>query len=368
MMKKKIILISVSGNTGSDRKVNDLEFFLKKNNFEVNVYNIFEPYFVSNYYIRSFLCRIKKIPGGRFFALLLADFILYFHCKKNDKIGIICVTYPLIGIFQFINLLKKRYTYFYYIPDMMWMKKYVKNRYWKFFSFFAFMSINTCHFILAPTASAMIDLITFIDIKYHNKILRMSEYCNADYWQNINSSIPASDLLNKKFIFFPGVLKPSKNCINTILAFEKLHQNNKTIVLVLLLNKNKFVEFFKKNNIILSEEILSAIFFLDNISDSSMKWLYENCSLLSIVSIEEGVGLPILEGQLFNSNILTSISSAMPQTSGLKAFFADPFSIDSIYNGFLKILNRDLTNSAISFEELNEKSLLKDMSHIYNSI
>ncbi len=366
-MSKKLILVSVSGDTGSDRKVNDLQQILLRNNYLIDVYNVFSPHQINNKLIKFLLLYIKKKPGGRFFALLIADVYLFFNIKKDDNVGVLCVTYPLIGIFNRINTFCKVYTYFYYIPDMMWMKKYVSNTYWYIFRKFAFLSINSCHFILAPTSSAMIDLLTFIKIKDQKKIMRMTEYFNSDYWVNLEPQKPINITFGSKFIFAPGVLKPSKNIINNILAFDKLQPYN-DIHLVLLVNKNAFLEYLKSFGVKVLESTIDKIIFMEKINDAKMKWLYQNCLFVSIPSIEEGVGLPILEGQALNAKILTSISSAMPQTSALNAIFVDPFSVNSIYNGFIKIIENKDANCSTAFDIMSEETLLFDISEIYKKI
>ncbi len=207
---------------------------------------------------------------------------------------------------------------------MMWMKKYVSNFRWKLQSIISRGGIINADVILTPTTSAQIDCITFIHKKHHKKIARLTSPINKEYWEN-TLSVCVKALKDKKYIFHPAGLKNTKNTNNAIEAFFNLGIDD--VYFVYIKNSsnsgNKYIDEFG-----------DRLITLCNLSDSEMKWLYENSLFVSIVSIEEGIGLPILEAKHFGKIAVVSNASALPETAEHNAIFVDPFSKASICDGY----------------------------------
>lgn len=77
---------------------------------------------------------------------------------------------------------------------------------------------------------------------------------------------------------------------------------------------------------------------LSNISDGELVYLYQNAALLSFCSMEEGFGLPIIEAQYRGCPVLSSSCSSMPEVGGDAAHYVDPYRIDEIRDGIMKII------------------------------
>jgi len=84
-----------------------------------------------------------------------------------------------------------------------------------------------------------------------------------------------------------------------------------------------------------SEIEYSNAFDLD---DDEMEEEYRNADIIAFCSTYEGFGLPIIEGQMMRTPVITSNLSPMKEVSGGAAFLADPFNVESIRAGILKIL------------------------------
>ena len=76
-----------------------------------------------------------------------------------------------------------------------------------------------------------------------------------------------------------------------------------------------------------------------NISQHEIIAEYYLCDVLAFVSTYEGFGLPILEAQAAGRVVLTSNVASMPEVAGSGALLVDPFSVEEIRNGILKIIN-----------------------------
>lgn len=79
-----------------------------------------------------------------------------------------------------------------------------------------------------------------------------------------------------------------------------------------------------------------------NLSPEQMIEEYKNCDILSMVSLYESFGLPIIEAQAVGRAVITSDTAAMPEVAGKGACFVDPTDVESIRAGILQIIEDEL--------------------------
>jgi len=82
----------------------------------------------------------------------------------------------------------------------------------------------------------------------------------------------------------------------------------------------------------ISHEILSGL------TNNELIEQYQQCDMLSFVSLLEGFGLPILEAQSTGRPVITSNLSSMPEVAGRGACLVDPYNVGSIREGILKVI------------------------------
>lgn len=75
---------------------------------------------------------------------------------------------------------------------------------------------------------------------------------------------------------------------------------------------------------------------------------YSQADIVSFVSLYEGFGMPIIEAQATGRPVITSNCSSMPEVGGEAALYVDPYSIEEIRSGILRLINEpDLREALI---------------------
>lgn len=76
---------------------------------------------------------------------------------------------------------------------------------------------------------------------------------------------------------------------------------------------------------------------------------YQSADIVTVVSTLEGFGMPIIEAQTVGRPVVTSNISSMPEVAGNGACLVDPFNIDAIKEGILKVVrDRDYRDKLVS--------------------
>ncbi len=83
----------------------------------------------------------------------------------------------------------------------------------------------------------------------------------------------------------------------------------------------------------------------------------KRCDILFFASTYEGFGMPIVEANIVGRPVITSNFYSMPEVAGDSALIVDPYNIDEIRNGILKIINDDVNRNELIKKDLR---ILKD--------
>lgn len=75
-----------------------------------------------------------------------------------------------------------------------------------------------------------------------------------------------------------------------------------------------------------------------DVSDADILAAYIRCDLVLFASTHEGFGLPIVEGQAIGRPVVTSNCSSMAEVAADSACLVDPWAIDSIRAGVLRVV------------------------------
>lgn len=138
--------------------------------------------------------------------------------------------------------------------------------------------------------------------------------------------------------------KSNKNLERTIKALETI----KCRLLVIGALSEEQVELLKECKIDYTNR--KYIPFLE------IKAAYEECDLVSFVSLYEGFGMPVIEAQAVGRPVLASAIEPITEVAGGAACFVNPYNVDEIRQGVLKIINdEDFRNNLVLKGQENVK-------------
>ncbi len=125
-------------------------------------------------------------------------------------------------------------------------------------------------------------------------------------------------------------------------------------------NLNRFIEAVKGLNIHLMivgklndvqiKALTTQNISFENVSRATEEQLfdyYQRAQVLLFASLKEGFGMPIVEAQQQGLPVVTSDCSSMPAVAGGGALLVDPYSVSSIRDGLIKLLNDDKLRTEI---------------------
>ncbi len=122
-----------------------------------------------------------------------------------------------------------------------------------------------------------------------------------------------------EMVLLVGVLENRKNVVNALRALGRLPAHYR---LVLVGGDGYGSETI--HNFIQKEQLAWRIKLLGRVTDERLSILYQAASVLLFPSLEEGFGLPVLEGMAHELPVVASRASSLPEVGGEAALYIDP--------------------------------------------
>lgn len=150
-------------------------------------------------------------------------------------------------------------------------------------------------------------------------------YCGVNFKLFFNSTSLQTTKF-KKYILFVGNVKPHKNLITLLKAYNVLSSQIKSEYKLLILGKKEGfmtpdLEIFKFIN---DNNLEQYINFTGYVEDDDVPSFYQKASLFVFPSLYEGFGLPILEAMASGIPVLSSNSSSLPEVGGDAVVYFNP--------------------------------------------
>ncbi|HEY1301938.1 MAG TPA: glycosyltransferase family 1 protein [Vicinamibacterales bacterium] len=151
--------------------------------------------------------------------------------------------------------------------------------------------------------------------------------------------------LNHQFVLYVGNIKPHKNLVRLIEAFDELRRSGFDHVKLLIIG-DEISKLPSLRRAVHHYKLHKQVRFLGYLSDDQLAILYRLASVFAFPSLYEGFGLPPLEAMASGTPVVTSNVSSLPEVVGDAAVLVNPYDVDAIVDG----LRRVLTDPALAAE------------------
>jgi glycosyltransferase involved in cell wall biosynthesis len=140
----------------------------------------------------------------------------------------------------------------------------------------------------------------------------------------------------KEYFIYIGSLHPRKNIRRLFLAFDRFkEQTGSDMKLVIvgqkLFHTKQILKTYRSSN------FRNDILFTGRIDNESLAALLASANALTLFSLFEGFGIPIIEAMNCQIPVLCSDVTSLPEVAGEAALYADPRSIDSMAQSMVRI-------------------------------
>lgn len=178
--------------------------------------------------------------------------------------------------------------------------------------------------------------------------------------------------INGKYILVVGTFEPRKNLVRMLEAFKIIAEKFSDINLVLIGKKGwLYGDIYEKiNDIRIAERVISTGY----VDDEDMPYLYRGAEVFCYPSLYEGFGLPPLEAMSCGTPVVVSNTSSLPEVVGDAGIYIDPYDIESIANGIIRVLNdstlrQDLKNRGLKqCEKFSWERAASQVIEVYREI
>ena len=190
-----------------------------------------------------------------------------------------------------------------------------------------------------------------------NKISRIyngvGEHFNADELSQDQQEnlIKKYDIPND-FALFLGNTDPKKNTPNTLKAFVKFAEKNKSAYLVIGDIDQSYVE--KCLPASTPMDVKKRIVSVGYIDNQDLPGLLKLARIFLYTSLRESFGIPLVEGMRCGTPVITSNTSSMPEIAQGAALLVDPFSVEDIANSSDRLWNDKMLRA-----EFKEKGIAR---------
>lgn len=159
-------------------------------------------------------------------------------------------------------------------------------------------------------------------------------YCGVDRLFFEGNKQPAGAVLSlpTKYILFVGNVKPHKNLITLLKAYNALEKGlQDNYKLVIIGKKEGFIT--QDSNLmgyIETNGLTNNILFTGYLEDYLIPIIYKKAALFVFPSLYEGFGLPVLEALAAGTPVLSSDAASLPEVGGDAVEYFKPLNVESL--------------------------------------
>jgi len=140
----------------------------------------------------------------------------------------------------------------------------------------------------------------------------------------------------EEYFLFVGALSPRKNVARLLKAFDEFKKAEPS-KMKLVIAGEKMWKTSDIENVYSAMKFKSDVIFAGRLGTNELKDVMASAFALVFVPYFEGFGIPIVEAMYCDVPVITSNVTSMPEVAGNAGLLVDPFSVDSIKNGMMKM-------------------------------
>jgi glycosyltransferase involved in cell wall biosynthesis len=151
----------------------------------------------------------------------------------------------------------------------------------------------------------------------------------------------------KPFLLFVGNIKPHKNLVNLIKAFEFIKERIPHDLVIIGKGAGLITE--DKKALQLAKKLGNRICFSGYVDDAALKQHFVHADALVFPSLHEGFGFPPLEAMACRCPTLVSNTTSLPEVCGDAALYCNPHDPMDIAENIVKLLqNKSQKNDLVT--------------------
>lgn len=143
--------------------------------------------------------------------------------------------------------------------------------------------------------------------------------------------------LPERFILYVGSLEPRKNLARLLQAYGRIRDRNESDLALVILGRPHFGYQDLIRNV--APRFAGDVLFTGYVPDEVLPAVYNLAQALAFPSLHEGFGIPVIEAMACGLPVLTSQISALPEVAGGAAYLVDPYDVNSIADGLVRVLH-----------------------------
>jgi glycosyltransferase involved in cell wall biosynthesis len=159
--------------------------------------------------------------------------------------------------------------------------------------------------------------------------------------------------LDHGFVLYAGNIKPHKNLVRLIEAFDALWRDGFEDLKLLIIG-DEISKLPALRRAVHRHKLHKHVRFLGFVPDETLAILYRLAAVFVFPSLYEGFGLPPLEAMASGTPVVTSNLSSMPEVAGDAAVLVDPYDVEAIKDGIKRVLTDPVLR-----EDLVRKGLMR---------
>ena len=217
-------------------------------------------------------------------------------------------------------------------------------------------AVRRSHRILTVSEASKRDIIHFFNVPPEKIVVvynAIDERFRTAPSEEVVARVRERYQLAQAFVLYVGNIKPHKNLVRLIEAYDLLRSRGFDDMKLLIIG-DEISKLPALRRAVHRHKLHKHVRFLGYLSDDTLAVLYRLAGVFVFPSLYEGFGLPPLEAMACGTPVVTSNVSSMPEVVGDAAVLVDPYEVDSIADGMQRVLS-DSTLSA----ELRTKGIAR---------